>query len=133
MIGFSLALAWRTSHGLPRPLREACLGCFGFMLLVGVGPAFGQREHLAVALVVPYAFAASAEGTPRTATAPGLAIATGLTAGVGFALKPFLVFPALAVEVWLAATRGLRAWTRPQALAMAGVFVVVWRAAGQGA
>jgi hypothetical protein len=123
VIGVSLALAWRTSRGLPRTLRETCLAGFGFMLFIGVGPGFGQREHLAVALILPYAFAASAEARgerpPR-----GLAIVTGLLAGIGFSLKPFFVFPAAAVELWLAARRGWRVGMRPQALAMAGVFLV---------
>jgi hypothetical protein len=93
------------------------------MLFVGVGPAFGQREHMAVALILPYAFAATAEAR-RDRPPRRLAILTGLLAGVGFALKPFFVFPAAAVELWLAARRGWRVWTRPQAVAMAGVFLV---------
>jgi hypothetical protein len=121
-IGLSLAMSWRTSRGLPQTLREACLAAFAFMLLVGVGPAFGQREHLAVALVLPYAFAATSEARgerpPRW-----LAIVTGLLAGVGFSLKPFFVPIAAAVEFWLGARRGWRVWSRPQALAMAGVIL----------
>jgi hypothetical protein len=45
-------------------------------------------------------------------------------AGVGFALKPFFVPAALAVELILAARRGPRVWIRPQALAMAAVVFV---------
>ncbi len=120
VIGISLALSWRASQGPPRPLREACVAAFGFMLLVGVGPAFGQREHLAVALVLPYAFAATDEACGRRPTT-WLAIVTGLLAGVGFSLKPFFVLIAAAVELWVATRRGWRAWFRPQALAMAGL------------
>jgi hypothetical protein len=119
-IGLSLALSWRAGRGLPRPLREASLAVFGFMLLVGVGPAFGQREHLAVALVLPYAFAAADEGRGRRPTV-WLAMVTGLLAGVGFSLKPFFVPIAAAVELWLATRRRWRVWCRPQALAMAGI------------
>ena len=61
LIGTSLALALRTSRGLPDALRTASLACFGYMLFVGVGSAFGQREHLMMALILPYAYAASAE------------------------------------------------------------------------
>jgi hypothetical protein len=120
IVGLSLGLAWLAGGGLPASLRRASLAAFGYMLLVGVGSAFGQREHLMTALVLPYAYAASAaargERTPR-----GLAIAVGLLAGVGFALKPFFVLAAAAVELFLAARRGLRVWLRPEALAMAGV------------
>ncbi len=123
LIGASLALAWRTSRGLPEVLRRASLAAFGFMLLVGVGPAFGQREHLTMALILPYAYAASAEArgerSPRR-----LAIVTGLLAGVGFSMKPFFLFAGLAVELFLAARRGVRVWLRPEALAMTAVIFV---------
>ena len=123
LIGASLALAWRTSRGLPESLRRASLAGFGYMLLVGVGPAFGQREHLALALVLPYAYAASAEARGERSMR-GPAIVVGLLAGVGFSMKPFFVFAGLAVELFLAARRGLRVWLRPEALAMAAVVFV---------
>lgn len=123
LIGGALALAWRTSRGLPDALRAASLATFGYMLFVGVGPAFGQREHLMMALILPYAYAASAEArgekTPR-----GLAVVTGLMAGVGFTLKPFFLPAGMAVELILAARRGPKVWIRPHALAMAGVVLV---------
>lgn len=120
LIGLSLALAWRTSLGLPPALRRASLAAFGYMLCTGVGAAFGQREHLMMALVLPYAYAASAEA--RGERAPrGLAIAAGLMAGVGLALKPFFVLAGAAVELFLASRRGFRVWLRPEALAIAGV------------
>ncbi len=122
-IGLSLALSWLASRGLPRTLREACLAAFGFMLLVGVGPAFGQREHLAVALILPYAFAVASEARGDRPPAR-LAILTGLLAGVGFSLKPFFVLIAAAVEMWLGSRRGRRVWARPQALAIAAVIIV---------
>jgi hypothetical protein len=119
-IGLSLALSRRASRGLPGTLREACLAAFGFELLIGVGAGFGQREHLAVALILPYAFAVASEA--RGERPPWrLAIVTGLLAGVGFSLKPFFVPVAASVEIWLAARRGWRACCRPQAMAMAGV------------
>ncbi len=123
LIGVSLALSWRTSRGLPDALRRASLATFGYMLFVGVGPALGQREHLMMALVLPYAYAASAEARGER-TSRGLALLTGMMAGVGFALKPFFVPAGLAVELILAARRGPRVWIRPQALAMAGVMLV---------
>ena len=122
LIGLSLGLSWRMSRGLPESLRRASLGAFGYMLFVGVGPAFGQREHMVLALILPYAYSASAEArgerTPR-----GLAILTGLLAGVGFSLKPFPLLAGVAVELFLAARRGVRVWLRPEALAMVGVVV----------
>ncbi len=64
------------------------------VLLALPGPYFGQREHLTLALVLPWIVttAARAEGrTPDTADA----IATGLLAGLGIALKPHYVLLAL--------------------------------------
>lgn len=122
VVGLGLALAWRTSRGLPDSLRQTSLAAFGFFLLVGVGPAFGQREHLMLALILPYAYASAAEA--RGERCPrGLGIVTGGLAGVGFALKPFFLPAGIAVELFLMARRGARVWLRPQALAM--LFVVV--------
>lgn len=120
LVGLSLGLAWRTGRGLPGSLRRASLGAVGYMLLVGVGPAFGQREHLALALVLPYTYAASTEARGQR-TSRRLAIVAGLLAGVGFGLKPFFALAAAAVEVVLAVRRGARAWLRLEALAMLGV------------
>ena len=66
----SMALAWRLARGLPDPIRQAALLATAYGLFVGAGPAFGQREHLTLILIVPYAWAPS----PR----PG---ATGPRAG----------------------------------------------------
>jgi hypothetical protein len=123
VVGLSLGLAWCAGRGLPDALRRASLAAFAYMLLVGVGSAFGQREHLMTALILPYAYAASAAARGER-TPPGLAIVIGLLAGVGFALKPFFVLAAAAAELFLAARRGLRVWLRPEALAMAGVGLV---------
>jgi hypothetical protein len=119
--GVSLALSWRLGRGLPLALRQGSLIAWAFLLFVQVGGIFGQREHLLLILILPYAYAAAArcESTPR-----GLAWTCGLAAGVGFALKPFFVLPALAVEGYLAIRRGPRVWLQPRALAIAVVFAL---------
>jgi hypothetical protein len=78
-----------------------------FLFSVLPNEHFGQREHLMFVASAPYLIAsmARAEGV-----APGrsAAIAIGLAAGVGFALKPyFLAIPA-AVELYLLVRRGWR-------------------------
>jgi len=71
------------------------------VLVVLPGGAFGQREHLAVLLTLPYLLA-------RLSSTPGsgesdfrLLAALSLLAGLGFALKPFFVFPWLATTIFV--------------------------------
>lgn len=122
LIAVSLALTWTLSRGLPASLRQVSLVAWTYLLLVNPGVTFGQREHLLLALILPYAHASAAaargDRPPR-----GPVLAAGLLAGVGFALKPFFLPAAAAVEVYLATRRGRRVWLRPEALAMGAVFV----------
>jgi hypothetical protein len=87
---------------------------------------FGQREHLMLTLILPYAFAAAiiSDGgkVPR-----GLACATGVMAGIGFALKPYFMPAFLGVELYLAARRGRVIWGRAQAVAV-WVFLLAYAA-----
>jgi hypothetical protein len=75
----------------PAALAAFCLAC---ALALALQPAYelGQREHLAILLVMPYLLLLAAR--LEHAHVPALlAIAVGLAAGVGFALKPFFVLP----------------------------------------
>jgi hypothetical protein len=120
--GLSLGLSWRLGRGLPLALRQVSLLAWAYLLFVQIGMSFGQREHLKMILILPYAFGAVAEARgDRPSRA--IAICSGLLAGVGFGLKPFFVPAVLAVEFFLAARKGPRVWLRPQALAMTAVFV----------
>ena len=126
LIGGSLLLTGRVLlSGLPdRPgARRLRLLLALFILLLLPGYDFAQREHLMLALVLPYLVTASGRATGRE---PGVKLAwvVGLAAGVGLALKPHFVLPWLAVEAWLAAIgRGRRTWARPEVLAVVGVGV----------
>lgn len=75
---------------------------------------FGQREHLCVILVLPYVLSVL-----MRAPAHGLAVAVGMLAGFGLALKPYFVVLPLFVE----AVAPSRRWGHEQsavALGMAG-------------
>ena len=79
-----------------------------FLFSVLPNEHFGQREHLMFVAAAPYLFAsmARAEGvSPRT----GTAIAIGLVAGLGFAMKPYYLAIPAAVELYLLIRRGWRA------------------------
>lgn len=79
----------------------AWLGALTLALLaLPLGRAFGQREHLAVVLTLPYLLLAgfrAGGGIPSR----GEAVAAGIAAGVGFALKPYFLLPLLLVELSL--------------------------------
>ena len=79
-----------------------------FLFTVLPNEHFGQREHLMFVMAAPYLLVSMgrAEGTSPTIRA---AIAIGVVAGLGFAMKPhFLAIPA-AVELFLLLRRGVRA------------------------
>ncbi|HYC63953.1 MAG TPA: hypothetical protein VEC14_04410 [Reyranellaceae bacterium] len=78
-----------------------------FLFTVLPNEHFGQREHLMFVMAAPYLLVSMgrAEGTAPTLRA---AIAVGIVAGIGFAMKPyFLAIPA-AVELFLMVRRGVR-------------------------
>ena len=100
-------------------------------LTLAPAEAFGQREHFAALLALPYVAAAAqlAEGrAPRTS----LRILAGLLCGVGMAFKPYLLAIPLLVEVFLLWEK--RAWRnlfRPEIMGMAAIVAVfpilVWQ------
>jgi hypothetical protein len=128
----SLALCARLLRGAVPPSQRQ-----GFLLGLAalgvlVGGMFGQREHLLLLLVLPYACAvARLAGGGEVPL--GMALATGFLAAVGFALKPYFVPALVLVELYLARVRGPRAWLRPQALAIAGALAAYAAAVVLGA
>ncbi len=71
-----------------------------FALLPASREDFGEREHLLLALALPYVLLAAARA--RLVPVPTVLGATaGLLAGVGIALKPYFVALWLAIEAWL--------------------------------
>ena len=124
-----LRRALGTEHVAER--RALVLLCLVALFPVAVGD-FGQREHLLLALVLPYLFltAARAEGADTPA---GEAMVAGFLAGIALALKPFYVPFWLVSEAYL--MLGRRAgppWKRPESVALAAVLllypilVLVW-------
>lgn len=88
-----------------------------FLLLAFPKGDFGQREHLAVILAMPYVLAAAVRsvGGPLSTRE---AILTGVAGAIGFALKPHFMLAWVAVEI---AVRNVR---RPELLAALGTFAL---------
>jgi hypothetical protein len=101
-------------------LRRALLLTLAFVLFALPGPDFGEREHLVLALLLPYLLLAAARGVGERAT-PWQGLWPGLVAGFAFALKPHFLLVWLGVEAWLRATRRVhRGALLPETLAIAG-------------
>jgi hypothetical protein len=91
-----------------------------FLSLPFVKADFGQREHFAVLLTLPYVLAAAAGGAAPRAWTRWLA---GLAGGLGFGLKPHFLLAWLAVEIVVLTGRGRHAWKRPEVFAAAAGLV----------
>lgn len=125
LVGLSLLLCRRVLRA-PRPHPDERLA---YGLILGLGLAlflaplreYGQREHLMLILAAPYLLLAGlrADGTevPRP-----LAVAVGLLAALGVALKPHFLLMPLLLELWVVCRRRrLTALFRPETLAAAGL------------
>ncbi len=101
------------------PLTRAGLGAAaGFVLFPVAGRDFGEREHIVLALLLPYILLAvlRAERSPVTRRT---GIVVGLLAGIAFALKPYFIVLWVAFEAWLALGRRVRSWPpAPETLAI---------------
>jgi hypothetical protein len=101
----------------PRTLVELAAAAVAACILVG--PSFGQREHLAFLLSLPYLFAVKLQSS-ETPTVSGYAIAAGVLAGIAFSIKPIFLAIPLTVEFAHFAVQG-RQWRliRPVTIAIA--------------
>jgi hypothetical protein len=99
-----------------RTTRMTFLAAGAYLLTFAVHRDFGQREHLAVILILPYLLAVALRmggGTIGTARAAAI----GIAAGLAVALKPyFLGVPILVEAILLLKLRSLRLLVRPEAL-----------------
>jgi hypothetical protein len=131
-IGFTVALigalflaSWLLRRLFPREivLRRAFLLLLAFVLFPLAQQDFGEREHLVIALLVPYLLLATARRLGRDiARMPALAV--GGLAGLAFALKPHFLLLWLAVEGYLRAGRRVPArGLLPETLAIGALLV----------
>jgi hypothetical protein len=101
--------------------QRALVLLLAFVLLPLAGPDYGEREHLVLALLLPYLLLTAARGGgERVARLQGLW--PGLLAGLALALKPHFVLGWLVLEAWLRVTRRVpRGALLPETLGIAGV------------
>ena len=92
-----------------------------FLVLPFVKSDFGQREHLAVMLTIPYATLAAARGDSVGSAFRAL---VGVAAGLGFAIKPHFLLAWIAVECVVFALEKRRVVRRPEFIAAVVVFIV---------
>jgi hypothetical protein len=82
-------------------LRRLLVLVLAFALFLAPGNDFGQREHLLIALALPWVLLVVARASGRPASA-GPALTAGVLAGVGLALKPHFLLLWVAVEGYAA-------------------------------
>jgi hypothetical protein len=123
LIAVCLAIVWfllRDVDALSPLVRDGILLAVAVALAVYPAERFGQREHLMLILSLPYLLLVGTRSR-HIPCGSRLAVAIGILAALGFALKPhFLLVPA-AVESYLAIRIGdFRRCARPETLALAG-------------
>ncbi|HSL72082.1 MAG TPA: hypothetical protein VK864_17675, partial [Longimicrobiales bacterium] len=118
LVAAALYAVWKIG-----PRSTLILSAFVLALLPLSGPYFGQGDHLAITLALPYlaATAASAGGT----TLPGRArFGLALVAALGLAMKPHFALVWVAAELYHARQRGVRSLFRTESLTIGSVFVL---------
>ena len=109
----------------------AVLVATAYLLLVAPVLEFGQRDHIAVILALPYLALlaerlrrAGASGPDDVALPRAALVAAGIMGGIGFMLKPVFGLAWLLPELLVAMRLGLRALRRPETIALLTTFVV---------
>ncbi len=116
----AVTLLFRRYPAVAEPGLAGWLGLIVlFLLALPAGVSFGQREHLAVVLTLPYTVVTGLR-LSGVALARPAAVGSGVAAALGFALKPYFLVPLALVEVsaWVSSRFRVGPF-RPEALAVA--------------
>jgi hypothetical protein len=123
LVGALLLAGWLLRRLLPGEilLRRVILLLLAFVLFPLAGQDFGEREHLVLALLVPYLLLAAARRIGREIGGiPALAI--GLLGGLAFAIKPHFLILWILVEVFVRLGRRVAPTALlPETLGIAGL------------
>lgn len=83
---------------------------------------FGQRDVVAFAMSLPYLLQVANQMATGASAPKSMAVTTGVLAGIGFCLKPYLLAVPFLVELFRSVKgREFRLWLRPEVKAMAVV------------
>ncbi len=128
----SARLIGRGMAGEPKERARLLVLLLLFGMLTLAREDYGEREHLMLALAAPYILLDWLRAEEVPASRP-VALAIGLAAGVGIALKPYFALLWLGLDAYLwAASRSRRPFLRVESLAVVGVgaaylaAVVLW-------
>lgn len=80
-------------------IRYGLLIAITFALTLMPGYSFGEREHFAIMLTLPYLFLLNLRLADKILNYY-LAILIGIIAGIGFAIKPYFLFALIACELY---------------------------------
>ena len=105
--GYSIILSNRLAKKAhcTRPLLM--LTVLSLILFILPSWNFGQREHLFIALTLPYFFLIF-NRSKKIEISPPLAIVVGIIGAIGFNIKPYFLLVPLALELYLIFAIGLR-------------------------
>jgi hypothetical protein len=106
LLGALFLAGWQLRRLLPDDivLRRVFVLLLTFVLFPLAGQDFGEREHVVLALLVPYLLLTTARRLGRD-IAQVQALAIGLLAGFAFSLKPHFLLLWIAVEGYLRVSR----------------------------
>ncbi len=106
LIWASTAMVWNLLvHVTDNPNSRLNIAVILFLVLaLPAGPAFGQREHLAVILLLPYLVLAAGR-IQGYQTVGLLVLVVGVFAGIGIGLKPYFLLAIIFIELTVMAYR----------------------------
>jgi hypothetical protein len=130
-LAFTVALTslFAASHAVRLALpdngarRAALMLVLTVLMFPFVGYSFGQEEHLMLCLTLPYLLAVAGRMDGR-ALSSRAAVAIGIMAGIGLAMKPLYGLGWLAAEAALAGTVGWRKAVRTESVSCAAMLVL---------
>ncbi|MGD9108842.1 MAG: hypothetical protein PVI75_06740 [Gammaproteobacteria bacterium] len=125
---FSLAicsvLLKKIYHDRPKWMLRIFICALTYVFVILPAHTFGEREHLALLLTVPYFFLVVLRGSNYKISIK-LAVLIGVLAGCGFAIKPYFVIPFGLVELYLMfGNKKLFSWLRLETLIIIGILIL---------
>ena len=128
LIGISLWLCYFSIKAIfsnfPAYFSVIFLSSVAITLLIYPVDSLGQREHLLLIFTLPYFFLV-AYRMQNNIPSVRYALAVGLFAGLGFAIKPYFLIPAIMIEIYYwYYKKYFLAWMRPETIMILAITVL---------